>query len=106
MATDKPLVPFGEYRALTKRKLTEETCKKFGYFIGSFKGELVQIAPYYDKEGKLCGQKLRFANKDFRTTGDFRKAVLFGCHYLLSRGVLICTENWYRILVFTRWLSL
>ena len=25
VATDKPLVPFGEYRALTKRKLTEET---------------------------------------------------------------------------------
>ncbi|WP_175514104.1 hypothetical protein [Oceanisphaera psychrotolerans] len=79
MATDKPLVPFGEYRALSKRKLTEETCKKFGYFIGSFKGELVQVAPYYDEEGKLCGQKLRFANKDFRATGELKRAVLFGC---------------------------
>jgi twinkle protein len=78
VAKDKSLVPFGEIRALSKRKLTEETCKKFGYFIGSFKGELVQVAPYYDEDGNLCGQKVRFASKDFRTTGDFKSATLFG----------------------------
>ncbi|MFA7168907.1 MAG: DnaB-like helicase C-terminal domain-containing protein [Sphaerochaetaceae bacterium] len=94
MAKDKPLVPFGEYRALTKRKLTEETCRKFGYFIGSFKGELVQVAPYYDKDGKLCGQKVRFANKDFRTTGDFKRATLFGQHLWGEGGKkLVITEG-------------
>lgn len=94
VATDKPLVPFGEYRALTKRKLTEETCKKFGYFIGSFKGELVQVAPYYDEDSKLVGQKVRFANKDFRTTGDFKKATLFG-QQLWGQGgkKLVITEG-------------
>src|SRR5690606_2368682 len=57
---DRSLVPFGEYRALTKRGLTEETCRKFGYFVGEFNGKTVQVAPYYNKEGQLVAQKVRF----------------------------------------------
>lgn len=75
---DKSLVPFGEFRALSKRKLSEETCKKFGYFIGSYSNQIVQVAPYYDEDNKLIAQKVRFPNKDFRTTGDFKNVTLFG----------------------------
>lgn len=91
---DRSLVPFGEYRALTKRKLTEETCRKFGYFVGEFNGKTVQVAPYYNKEGQLVAQKVRFPNKDFVTTGDFKKVSLFGSQLWGSGGKkLVITEG-------------
>ncbi|UIK00652.1 hypothetical protein LZK82_11140 [Rhizobium leguminosarum] len=46
----RELISGGEYRALSKRGITEETCRKFGYQIGHFKDQLVHIAPYYDDE--------------------------------------------------------
>lgn len=94
VAKDKPLVPFGEYRALTKRGLAEETCRKFGYFVGEFNGKTVQVAPYYNKEGQLVAQKVRFPNKDFITTGDFKKVSLFGSQLWGSGGKkLVITEG-------------
>ena len=81
--TKKPkgLIPLGEFRALAKRKLSEETCRKFGYFIGKFKGKTVQVAPYRSIKGdSISAQKARFANKDFITTGSFDKVALFGRH--------------------------
>jgi len=91
---DRSLVPFGEYRALTKRGLTEETCRKFGYFVGEFNGKAVQVAPYYNKEGQLVAQKVRFPNKDFVTTGDFKKVSLFGSQLWGSGGKkLVITEG-------------
>ena len=72
------LLPIGEFRALPKRNLTEETCKKFGYFITRDKGEIVQVANYYDEDNTLVGQKVRTASKDFYTTGDFKNVCLFG----------------------------
>lgn len=90
----RSLVPFGEYRALTKRGLTEETCRKFGYFVGEFNGKTVQVAPYYNKEGQLVAQKVRFPNKDFVTTGDFKKVSLFGSQLWGSGGKkLVITEG-------------
>lgn len=62
VAAVKELVPFGEYRALTKRKITEETCKKFGYFVGEFKEQTVQVAPYRNTDGEVIAQKVRFAS--------------------------------------------
>lgn len=92
--TDKSLVPFGEYRALTKRKITEETCKKFGYFIGEQHGKPVQVAPYRSIDGEIVAQKIRTANKDFRTTGNFKKVALFGSHLWGEGGKkLIITEG-------------
>ncbi|WIX01382.1 hypothetical protein QK899_12685 [Pseudomonas sp. AR5] len=70
----KELVPFGEYRALTKRKITEETCKKFGYFVGEFKEQTVQVAPYRNTDGEVIAQKVRFADKSFTTRGKFKGA--------------------------------
>lgn len=94
VATDKPLVPFGEFRALTKRKISEETCSKFGYYIGSFKGQAVQVAPYRNRKGEIVGQKVRSASKDFRTTGDFKKVALFGQHLWGGGGKkLVITEG-------------
>ena len=43
----------GSYQDLAKRKIKEETCRKFGYQVGEYKGKTVQIAPYYDASGTL-----------------------------------------------------
>lgn len=74
----KDLILDGEVRALPKRKLTEETCQKFGYTVGtSSKGNTVQLAPYFDGT-TLVAQKMRDADKNFVTLGDFKSAGLFG----------------------------
>ena len=79
--TPKGLAPTGEFRALTKRMLSEETCRKFQYSVGRVKGKMAQIAPYRKaKGGDICAQKIRFANKEFITTGSFDKVGLFGKH--------------------------
>lgn len=69
----------GTYHALPKRGITEETCRKFGYQVGRDKhGTMVQVAPYYDADGRLVGQKTRTADKEFRFLGNSKEATLFG----------------------------
>lgn len=88
------LIPFGEYSGLTKRKLSEETCRKFGYFIGRHKNQLVQVAPYRNHDGAICAQKVRSANKKFCTTGEFKHLQLFGQHLWKDSGkMLVITEG-------------
>ncbi|MBX6334464.1 toprim domain-containing protein [Candidatus Saccharibacteria bacterium] len=90
----KELVPFGEYRALTKRGITEETCRKFGYFVTKHNGKTVQVAPYQNAEGQTIAQKLRTADKKFSTTGDFKNVVLFGQRLWQAGGKrLVITEG-------------
>jgi twinkle protein len=76
----------GEFKALSKRGITEETCRKFGYQVGSFKGKTVQIAPYYNEDREMVAQKLRTADKEFWVTGDLKEASLFGQHLWGSGG--------------------
>lgn len=74
----KDLILDGDVRALAKRKITEETCAKFGYTVGtSSRGNTVQLAPYYNGS-QLVAQKMRDAEKNFVTLGDFKNAGLFG----------------------------
>lgn len=88
------LLPPEPPQPLTKRKLSEETCRKFGYFISEFKGKPVQVAPYRDADGKLVAQKLRFANKDMLTRGKLKEAALFGQHLWGSGGKrIVVTEG-------------
>ena len=56
----------GTYEAIPSRGLTQETCKRLGYSVGSYNGEPVQIATYYSEAGKPVAQKIRFKNKDFK----------------------------------------
>jgi len=88
------LIEGGEYRALKKRKLTEETCRKFGYTVGKYKGKTVQIAPYHDWEGRLVAQHIRYPNKDFIWTGEYKDALLFGQNVWRDSGkMLVITEG-------------
>lgn len=74
------LIRGGEFAALSKRKLTEETCRKFGYRLAEYNGKPVQVAPFYDADRNEVAQKLRFASKDFKVLGDLKEAGLFGQH--------------------------
>lgn len=88
------LLPLGTFRSLEKRKISEETCRKFGYSFGTFNGQPVQIAPYCNTEGAMIGQKLRFANKDFMYLGDSKGALLFGQNLWRDGGkMIVITEG-------------
>jgi twinkle protein len=60
--SDKLLEP-GDFKPF--RGLTEKTLRRFGYFKAGFKGGTVHVAPYYDQQGDIAGQKLRLPNKEF-----------------------------------------
>lgn len=84
----------GEYKPLLKRRITEETARKFGYQIGEYKGKLVQIAPYYDSTGTMVAQKIRDADKNFVTTGSDITHHLFGSNLWGTTGKkIVITEG-------------
>lgn len=83
----------GEYQPLLKRGIREDTCRKFGYQVGSAGGKPVQIAPYYC-DGEMVAQKLRFVNKDFTFVGDTSSVGLFGQNLWKSTGKrIVVTEG-------------
>ena len=80
----------GQATALTKRKLSLETCKKWNYKLTEVDGKPVQVATYYDKTKKPIFQKLRFANKEFKTKGDISQATLYGQNLWGTKGKILC----------------
>lgn len=83
----------GTYMDLAKRKIKEETCRKFGYQVGEYKGKTVQIAPYYDATGTMVAQKIRGADKSFSVLGDITKAQLFGANLWNQGKKIVITEG-------------
>jgi twinkle protein len=86
----------GACRALAKRRISEATCKRYGYQVGTFKNRPVQIAPYVSDTGEVVAQKVRFPDKDFTVLGDGKKLgkLLFGQHLFRSGGRrVIVTEG-------------
>ena len=68
-----------KYVDLRTRKIPEAICQKFHYGLGKDRnGNDVQIANYYDKDKQVVGQKLRYANKDFKFVGDAKASMMFG----------------------------
>lgn len=87
------LIP-GEPQGLPSRKLTEDTCRHFGYLVGEHEGEPAHLAPYYDCEGTLVAQKVRRSGKQFSVVGDFRHVYPFGYHAFARSGKrLVLTEG-------------
>jgi twinkle protein len=92
----------GEYQALSKRGISEDTCKRLGYQVGKvpddfpskkFAGKVVHIENYYDDAGMRCGQKCRNAAKDFMSLGD-TTGKLFGRKSAPAGGkLLVITEG-------------
>lgn len=92
----KDLLTGGYSGALRKRGITEDTAKHFRYQLhDDFKGQPVQIAPYFTDKGDLVAQKIRFPNKDFTVLGDLKAALpLFGQHLWRDKGkMVVITEG-------------
>lgn len=88
------LLLHGDYRPLSKRGITEETCRKFGYRVAEFQGRTVQVADYHDSDGNVVAQKVRFPDKDFTVLGDMKKAGLFGQQLWRDTGkMIVVTEG-------------
>ena len=68
----------GEYKALTKRKLTEKTVRLWDYQSGIVNGKPTQIANHKTKEGQTVSQKLRTSDKEFSVRGVLKDAGLYG----------------------------
>lgn len=84
----------GEAQSLAKRGLSAETCRKWGYAVGTFKGEPCQIANYRDDQGRVVAQKIRRPNKEFCWVGEPKKARLYGQHLWRDGGkMLVITEG-------------
>lgn len=79
----------GEFKELPKRKISESTCRKFGYKIGKYEGKSAHLATFI-QDGVVVGQKVRLKGKDFRTLGDCSD--LWGKH-LWSSGKKICIST-------------
>lgn len=82
----------GVVAALTKRKISEATCRKFGYRIGTASGTRVQIADIRNSQGNLEGQKLRDKDKNFLSRGTVSDS-LFGMHLWQGGRKLVITEG-------------
>jgi twinkle protein len=83
----------GDFAALSKRRITEETCRKFGYRVGMTEdGRKVQLAPYFDKDGAMVAQKVRTASKDFWAIGKLSSGQLFGQRLWAAGGkrIIVC----------------
>lgn len=79
----------GEVRGLRARKITDETCKHFGYMVGDHRGRPVHIAPYYNADGQMVAQHLRTQDKDFPWLGQPDEALPFGAHAFQKSGKML-----------------
>lgn len=93
-STPSDLLPVGEFRALGKRRITEDTCRKYGYSITTDKhGKTVQVA-HFKRDGKIIAQKVRYPDKDFKFLGDTKNSGLWGEHLFRDGGkMLVITEG-------------
>lgn len=99
-----PLIPAGDFTALVKRKLSEETCRKWGYTVGEFSTKddesdewtkrKVQIAAYRDDNGQTIAQHVRFPDKTFMVRGEKEAMGLWGKWLWRDRGkMIVVTEG-------------
>lgn len=86
------LISGGDYRSF--RGISMETCKHFNYLIKTnSKGEAVHLAPYYNQQGQLQAQHLRYPDKRLPWRGDNKSALpMFGQHKVKAGGrkLIVC----------------
>jgi len=82
---------YGDLLPIAPRGIHLDTCKKYGYYVGNYRGKTVHIANYRNFDGELVGQKIRDKDKKFETTGCI-KDHFFGQHLWPNGGkkLIIC----------------
>jgi len=79
----------GQAQALPARSITEESCQKYGYKMGTYNGQTCQVA-IYRRDGQEVAYKLRFRDKSFKFLGDPKNSGLFGQHLYKPGGKTLC----------------
>lgn len=82
-----------EIRDIPSRKISEATCRKFGYGYGMYRGKRAQIAQYRDANGVIVSQKCRLPDKSFPVLGNHSDVQLFGQHLWQPGKKLVITEG-------------
>lgn len=92
MSDNKGLFYEGDFEPLTKRGIDQASAKFYGVRVTD-KGSYVY--PMYNKSGEIVSSKIRVGGeKDFRITGDFQNALLFGQQLFGTGGkILTITEG-------------
>jgi twinkle protein len=85
----KPLAE-GAYRKSDSRHIEAATFRRYGYFLGGFRGNTVQVAPYFGQDGEPACQKVRLPNKEFLVLKEpgapsIGECQLFGRHVFGDR---------------------
>ncbi len=83
----------GEIQANRDRGLSEDTCRKFGYKLVTYKGKKAWAAPYRNSETAIVAQKIRTEEKDFVLIGNGRGLGFFGQHLWSGGKRLVITEG-------------
>ncbi len=88
----KNLIESGDVKALTKRCINTDTCRKFNYTVGVKGKKRVQIAEYRDHNGQIVAQHIRDADKNFTWNGETKALQLWGQHLWKENGkrLVIC----------------
>lgn len=91
---NKECIPLGDLNItnLNARKINQDTCSKFKYMTGEYKGSPCQVANYYDDNGNIVGQKLRFPDKSFAVLGKISNR-LFGSQLWSNGKKIVITEG-------------
>lgn len=89
-AKAKGLLPVGTYEAIRARRLTEETCRKYGYFVTTMSdGRGVQVEQWRNAEGTIVAQKARDKDKNFTWIGNPKDAVPLGGMWMQGSGRMV-----------------
>jgi len=80
----------GECKSLPRRNITLESTTFWNYQIAEDKGQKVQVATYYNKDKQPIFQKIRDKDKNFRTLGTIKEALLYGQEKWNSGGRICC----------------
>lgn len=87
---NRPAEMFGSPMAITERRISLETVKKYGVTVETklnSREPSKHHYPYYDKQGHFIGTKVRILdNKQFSTTGNMRDNILFGQQSFRNEG--------------------
>jgi twinkle protein len=97
IAKAKPLQMFGTVAAIPNRRISKETCMRFGVTVeyGST-GEIEKhYYPYYDVDtGEVCAAKIReVKTKNFFSNGDPKTAGFFGQQQCTTNKFITITEG-------------
>tara|TARA_R110000824_G_scaffold4617_4_gene22200 strand:+ start:1041 stop:2513 length:1473 start_codon:yes stop_codon:yes gene_type:complete len=90
---EAPIIkPQGEFAALSKRRISKETCFFYEYSVGDHNGDRAHFAQYFNADGTAAGIKIRQQNKKFMWRGT-QPGTFFGQQKFSGGKMLVVTEG-------------